>query len=102
MRGRALSERGVAVNHILADGAIESHADAMTRAAREVGVSMQDLFCTERALLDEVYARRSAEIEYVAPHDWEELPRARRLRGVRCERHSDCVLDASDRTWAAR
>lgn len=72
--GRHLVARGVEVNHILADGAIESHTDALARAADEEGVSMRDLFRTRDEIFDEVYARRSSSIEYVE-QDAEEKPR---------------------------
>lgn len=62
---RALAERDVAASHILANGDIEPHVDGIRRVAREVGVSLTDLFRPEADLLAEAYARRIADIEYV-------------------------------------
>lgn len=62
---RALATRSVGAKHILANGAIEEHADGLRRVATEVGVSLTDLFREPAEILEEVYARRVSEIEYV-------------------------------------
>ncbi|MEF2074803.1 DUF488 domain-containing protein [Consotaella aegiceratis] len=52
---RALVRRGVAVEHILADGRIEPHADAMDRLVRELNLDPDDLFVTDDDLHERAY-----------------------------------------------
>lgn len=62
---RHLVRRELGAKHILANGEIEEHNDALRRVASEVGVSFTDLFRNPTEILEEVYARRISEIEYV-------------------------------------
>ncbi|XXY54561.1 DUF488 domain-containing protein [Sorangium sp. So ce269] len=62
---RHLVHRGVHAKHILATGEIEEHADGLRRVAAETGVSLTDLFRDPQEILEDVYARRAKEIEYV-------------------------------------
>jgi uncharacterized protein (DUF488 family) len=64
---RALAAAGVGVTHILADGRLESHADAMRRMRALVGVAESDLLRTQTELDDEAYARQERRIAYVQP-----------------------------------
>ncbi len=64
-----LAARGIEVEHILADGRLEPHEEALRRLLREVGLNERDLFTPRQELLDEAYARRGSEIAYVARPD---------------------------------
>lgn len=61
---RHLVGRGVKVAHILEDGRLESHDDAVSRLLRELGLSESDLFRSRTEVLDEAYARRAQQIAY--------------------------------------
>jgi uncharacterized protein (DUF488 family) len=62
---RALVERGVAVDHILADGSLESHDGALTRLLELVGLPEHDLFRGRQQLIDEGMARQEERIAFV-------------------------------------
>jgi uncharacterized protein (DUF488 family) len=61
---RALDERGVAVEHIHADGRLEPHRAALMRLLDVVGPA-QDLFRTLDQLIAEALARQEERIAYV-------------------------------------
>lgn len=71
---RHLVTRGINVAHILEDGRLESHDDAVSRLMRELGLSESDLFRNRKELIDEAYARRGEHIAYTesAPSDVQE------------------------------
>jgi len=72
---RHLVARGVAVQHILGGGALESHDHAIARLLHELGLPDRDLFRSRDDLIDEAYGRRGDGIAYTkeAPlHEWEE------------------------------
>ena len=52
------------INHILADGTIESHAEAEARLMSEEQVPAEDLFASRAELLDRAYDQRGARIAY--------------------------------------
>jgi uncharacterized protein (DUF488 family) len=52
------------IQHVLADGALESHEDAERRLMREEGVPPTDLFTSALTLLQEAYDRRAQKIAY--------------------------------------
>ncbi|NJD68018.1 MAG: hypothetical protein C3F12_00780 [Candidatus Methylomirabilota bacterium] len=62
---RTLDDLGVPVAHILADGRLEAHGDAMSRLLDLVGVPRQDLFRSRQQLLAEALARQEARVAYV-------------------------------------
>jgi uncharacterized protein (DUF488 family) len=62
---RHLVARGLRSAHILGNGGLESHDDALNRLLREVGVSDRDFFKNRQELIDEAYAKRGSEIAYV-------------------------------------
>jgi len=62
---RALVERGVAVEHILADGSLESHDGALTKLLKLVGLPEQDLFRGRQQLINEGMARQEERIAFV-------------------------------------
>ena len=62
---RALVERGVAVDHILSDGNLESHDGALTRLLQLVGLPEHDLFRGRQQLIDEGMDRQEERIAFV-------------------------------------
>lgn len=62
---RKLAESGIAVNHILEDGRLESHDMALKRLLIELGIESSDLFRTYQDVLAEAYSRRGDQIAYV-------------------------------------
>jgi uncharacterized protein (DUF488 family) len=63
---RKLAEQGVSVTHILADGTVESHDQAMSRLMQMVRVGENDLFRSSEDALREAYQKRGEEIAYRA------------------------------------
>jgi uncharacterized protein (DUF488 family) len=61
----ALVERGVAVEHILANGKLESHQAAMERLLDVVGLPHEDLFRTRNELISEALTLREEQVAYV-------------------------------------
>lgn len=67
---RHLALRGLDIQHILEDGRLESHGDAVARLLAETGVPDHDLFRSREELIDEAYHRRGMEIAYTeSPND---------------------------------
>ena len=70
--GRSLAERGVAVAHILADGALEPHDETMDRLLDSAGLPRQDLLQSREQLIEEALAHRERRIAHAgkpaAPH----------------------------------
>jgi uncharacterized protein (DUF488 family) len=62
---RALIERGAAVHHILADGRLETHGDAMVRLLSLLGLPREDLFQSRRDLIAQALALQEERIAYV-------------------------------------
>jgi uncharacterized protein (DUF488 family) len=61
---RHLPADEIGVQHILADGRLESHADALTRLLRELGIAGSELFRSRDELIIEAYSRRGEQIAY--------------------------------------
>ena len=62
---RALEAEGAAVLHILADGRLESHADAMTRLIDIAGLPSEDMFRTPEQSLAEALEMQEEKVAYV-------------------------------------
>jgi uncharacterized protein (DUF488 family) len=62
---RTLDEQGVDVLHILGDGRLESHRDAMTRLLAVTGLPLEDLFRTREDLIAQALARQEEKVAYV-------------------------------------
>jgi uncharacterized protein (DUF488 family) len=62
---RALDELGVAVGHVLADGRLELHDDAMLRLLDMVGLPPEDLFRSRRELIAQAIAKQEERVAYV-------------------------------------
>ena len=64
---RALADRGLAVSHILADGKLEGHDDAMTRLVELHQLPPQgDMFRSPADVIEEALLRQSGRFAYVA------------------------------------
>ena len=61
---RHLSGMGMDVQHILADGELKSHADAMDRLARTFRMDGGDLFRSPEEVLADVYRRQEERIAH--------------------------------------
>lgn len=75
---RNLVARGVGVEHILEDGRIENHDDALSRLLRELGLPEGDLFRSRDEFLEEAYSKRGEQIAYSESN----LAEEQELRGV--------------------
>ncbi|MFJ7898240.1 DUF488 family protein [Streptomyces violaceoruber] len=62
---RVLVERGISVNHLHADGRIETHASAMKRLMTKFGLAEDELFRTPDERLEDALSRQEDEIAYV-------------------------------------
>lgn len=62
---RALEKLGVTVEHILADGGLESNSATMERLLDLLGLPHQDLFLSKEQLIEDALARQEARIAYV-------------------------------------
>ena len=62
---RALDELDVAVDHILADGRLEAHGDAMVRLLDMVWLPHEDLFQSRQELIAQALARQEEKVAYV-------------------------------------
>ena len=62
---RALVEQRVAVEHILADGRLETHDDAMERLLDVLGLPREDLFRSRQELIAQALALQEERIAYV-------------------------------------
>lgn len=61
---RELSERGVEVIHILADGSAEPHDQSMARLLDSLGIAAHDMFRTREQILEDAYRRQGSRIAY--------------------------------------
>jgi len=64
---RQLVAFGLEVKHILDDGHLESHSDALSRLLSELGLAEPDLFRNHEELLEEAYKKRGQQIAYALP-----------------------------------
>ena len=62
---RELERAGVPVTHILSDGTLESHRQAMERLASSLKLADADLFRTTDELIEEAYEKQGPRISYV-------------------------------------
>jgi uncharacterized protein (DUF488 family) len=62
---RVLVEHGVAVNHILADGRLETHGDTIARLLAMLGLPREDLFRSRHELIAQALALQEERIAYV-------------------------------------
>jgi len=63
---RHLAARGLEVHHILADGTVEPHADALLRLANDLKLRANELhlFCSQEDLFTEAYRLQEQRIAY--------------------------------------
>jgi uncharacterized protein (DUF488 family) len=62
---RALDERGIKVAHILGDGRLEAHRDAMERLLDVTGLPREDLFRSREELIAQALERQEEKVAYV-------------------------------------
>jgi uncharacterized protein (DUF488 family) len=62
---RALDEQGVEVMHILGDGRLESHREAMERLLEVTGLPRDDLFRSQAELIAEALKRQEDKVAHV-------------------------------------
>lgn len=62
---RALTDLGIVVQHILADGRLESHDATMERLLDVVGLPHDDLFRSREELIEEALIRQEERVAYV-------------------------------------
>jgi uncharacterized protein (DUF488 family) len=62
---RALVERDIAVGHILSDGRLEAHGDAMIRLLDSFGLPRDDLFRSRNELIAEALAKQEERVAYI-------------------------------------
>jgi uncharacterized protein (DUF488 family) len=61
---RHLIARGVKVDHILENGRLESHENALARLVAELQLPTRDLFRDRKEIIEEAYYRRAQQIAY--------------------------------------
>lgn len=61
---RELVERGCNIKHILVNGAIELHCDAISRLVTRLGLGGEDMFRSAALTVDEAYAKQGDRIAY--------------------------------------
>lgn len=61
---RALVEQGLQVQHVLADGVLEAHAQSLTRLRQQLGLQQPDLFCGDAELEAIAYREQGQRIAY--------------------------------------
>lgn len=61
---RHLVKKGMDVSHILDDGRIEAHEEAIARLLRELKIPENDLFRSRDEVIGEAYAKRGRQIAY--------------------------------------
>lgn len=64
---RHLVDRGVPIDHIHADGAIERHQAAVDRLVDRVGLERTDLFLSDAEIVDRAYELQEAAVAYEDP-----------------------------------
>lgn len=71
---RHLAGLGIGAQHILEDGQLESHDDALTRLLAELGIAERDLFRSRDESIVEAYSRRGQQIAYAEKEPTSEEP----------------------------
>jgi len=62
---RALDEQGIGVAHILGDGRLEAHRDALHRLLDVTGLPREDLFRSREELIAQALVRQEEKVAYV-------------------------------------
>jgi len=61
---RKLEERSLNVEHVLADGRVETHSEMEERMLEHLNMNTEDMFCTKEQLLDRAYRIQGEAIAY--------------------------------------
>jgi uncharacterized protein (DUF488 family) len=77
---RHLDNLGIAIEHILPDGSLETHGQAVKRLLRQLRIpdECDDLFRTREAIIDDAYETQGDRIAYTAPRPRVETGQVRR------------------------
>ncbi len=77
---RHLETRGIAVEHILADGSVETHGQAVARLLRQLKIPEgDDLFHTREAMIDDAYNTQGERIAYTTKPVGGEIEQVKRI-----------------------
>ena len=76
---RVLSEDGITIQHILADGRIEEHSQALKRLIGMLRVPSSDMFRSEETVIKDAYAKQGQQIAYQEEFI-DEAPRGDQIR----------------------
>ena len=82
---RELVKRGIDVRHILGDGRIEGHEQAIERLIEKLRIPGSDMFRSNEAAVDDAYSRQGKEIAYreqTPEPPTTDLPLEQRLSGA--------------------
>lgn len=63
---RRLADYGMEIKHILSNGQVESHEEALSRLLLELNLGEADLFKTRNQLIEEAYEKRGQQIAFVS------------------------------------
>ncbi|HXR16408.1 MAG TPA: DUF488 domain-containing protein [Terriglobales bacterium] len=77
---RHLSILGITVQHILADGRLESHAELLARLMRQLALPEQDMFRSHEDVLSDAYRIQESRIAYTVPEAGPTTPLPRDVR----------------------
>ena len=69
---RELEKEGIDIGHILEDGTIEDHADAMSRLRKLLRLPELDMFRTSREMVERAYDLQGQKIAYVKNEESED------------------------------
>ena len=72
-----LSDRGLSIAHILADGRLETHEQLLDRLCAAIGMPPRDMFRTRKQQREEALARRAREIAWFDPARTRNPPQVR-------------------------
>jgi uncharacterized protein (DUF488 family) len=79
---RHLADEGMSVKHILANGRVEDHEQAIERLVSRFRGQGNDIFQSPQEIIDEAYARRGNEIAYHEEATADQSADDRRMPGV--------------------
>ncbi|MGP0566701.1 MULTISPECIES: DUF488 domain-containing protein [unclassified Nitrospina] len=72
---RELEKKGLSIFHILGNGEIETHDEAMARLIKGLNSGhAHDLFISEEDIRNQAYSRQAEKISYTLPDDGDESP----------------------------
>jgi uncharacterized protein (DUF488 family) len=61
---RVLTEGGMSIRHILADGSLEQHSHALQRLIETLRIPSSDMFRSEETVIRDAYTKQGQQIAY--------------------------------------